>query len=436
MMRKKKDIWGQVVTNLQSQVPKTEFKTWFSRVSLIKYDQGFALISTPNKFVANWISDNYLTHIKKSFKAVIDDSPNIQFSCDHESEKGDPQSLLATAPSSFFKNRLNPTMTFDHFIVGEYNRFACSSALGVAQKGSLDYNPLYIYSPPGLGKTHLLHAIGNYRTKKDPQAKIRYLSSDTFSSHFIYSIRGDKMDEFRNEYRELDLLLLDDIHLLANREKTQDEFLSIFNFLHASDKQLAIAGNNPPNRLRSLSPQLRSRLGSGLIADIRLPDQGSKVEIIKKKAKDDGVSIPEDVVFFLANSNDDVKNLLKNVVKLETYASLDSAIVNISLAKTLMRGRQKGKTDLEDIKATTAAYFNIPLSDLVSDKKKRIYSYPRQLAIYLARKNTPLSLNEIGAHFGHKDHSTVIYAIKRIQKNMELNKTIVDDLKKIENLLG
>jgi chromosomal replication initiator protein len=436
MMRKKKDIWGQVVTSLQSLLPKTEFKTWFTKASLVKYDPGLALLSVPNKFVANWISDNYLTHIKKSFKDVIGDSPNIQFSCDHESSRRDPDSLLITAPASLFKNRLNPTMTFDHFIVREYNRFACSSALGIAQKGSIEYNPLYIYSPPGLGKTHLLHAIGNYRTKKDPQVKIRYLSSDTFSSHFIYAIRSDKMDEFRSEYHELDVLLLDDIHLLANREKTQDEFLSIFNFLYGSDKQLAIAGNSPPNRLRSLSPQLRSRLGSGLIADIRPPDQGSKIELIKKKAKDDGVSIPEDVVFFLANSNHDVKNLLKNVVKLETYASLDSAIVNISLAKTLMRGRQKGKIDLEDIKATIAAYFNIPLSDLVSDKKKRIYSYPRQLAMYLARKNTPLSLNEIGAHFGHKDHSTIVYAIKRIQKNMERDKTLVDDLKKIENLLG
>ena len=435
-MRKKKDIWGQVVTSLQSSLPKAEFKTWFSRVSLAKYDPGFALISVPNKFVANWISDHYLTHIKKSFKDVIDDSPNIQFSCDHESSKGDAGSLLITAPASLFKNRLNPTMTFDHFIVGEFNRFACSSALGVAQEGNLDYNPLYIYSSPGLGKTHLLHAIGNYRTKKDPHAKIRYLSSDTFSSHFIYAIRSDKMDEFRSEYSELDLLLLDDIHLLANREKTQDEFLSIFNFLHGSDKQLILAGNSPPNSLRSLSPQLRSRLGSGLISDIRPPDQGSKIEIIKRKAEEDGVSIPEDVVFFLANSNHDVKNLLKNVIKLETYASLDSATINISLAKTLMRGREKGKIDLTDIKATIAAYFNIRLSDLVSDKKKRIFSYPRQLAMYLARKHTPLSLNEIGADFGHKDHSTVVYAIKRIQKNMESDKTVVDDLKKIENLLG
>jgi chromosomal replication initiator protein len=436
MMRKKKDIWGQVVTNLQSLLPKSEFNTWFSSVSLVKCDPGLAVISVPNKFVANWLSDNYLTQIKKSFKAVVDDSPNIQFSCDQQSQKGDVASLLATAPPSLFKHRLNPTLTFEHFIVGEYNRFAHSSALGVAEKGNNQYNPLYIYSPPGLGKTHLLHAIGNYSTKKDPHAKIRYLSSDTFSSHFIYAIKNDKMDEFRTEYRELDLLLLDDIHLLANREKTQEEFLSIFNFLHGSDKQLAITGNSAPNKLRSFSPQLRSRLGSGLLADIRPPDQESKIEIIVNKAKNDDILIPEDVVFFIANSNNDVKNLLNNVVKLETYASLDSASINLSLAKTLMRGREKGKIDLEDIKTTTAVYFNILLSDLVSNKKKRIYSYPRQLAMYLARKHTLLSLNEIGSHFGHKDHSTIIYAIKRIEKNRERNKTIIDDVKKIENLLA
>jgi chromosomal replication initiator protein len=177
-------------------------------------------------------------------------------------------------------------------------------------------------------------------------------------------------------------------------------------------------------------------LGSGLLADIRPPDQETKIEIIVNKAKKDDILIPEDVIFFIANSNNDVKNLLNNVVKLETYASLDSASINISLAKTLMRGREKGKIELEDIKMTTAAYFNIPLSDLVSNKKKRIYSYPRQLAMYLARKHTLLSLSEIGSHFGHKNHSTIIYAIKRIEKNREKNKVIVDDVKKIENLLG
>jgi len=436
MMRKKKDIWGQVVTNLQSLLPRSEFKTWFSSVSLVKYDPGLALISVPNKFVANWLSDNYLTQIKKSFKAVVDDSPNIQFSCDQQSQKGAGDSLLATAASSLPKHRLNPTMTFEHFIVGEYNRFAHSSALRVAEKGNNPYNPLYIYSSPGLGKTHLLHAIGNYRSKKDPHAKIRYISSDSFSSHFIYAIQNDKMDEFRTEYRDLDLLLLDDIHLLSNREKTQEEFLFIFNFLHGSDKQLAITGNSAPNKLRSFSPQLRSRLGSGLLADIRPPDQETKIELIVNKAKKDDILIPEDVVFFIANSNNDVKNLLNNVVKLETYASLDSASINISLAKTLMREREKDKIDLEDIKMTTAAYFNIPLSDLVSNKKKRIYSYPRQIAMYLARKHTVISLSEIGAHFGHKNHSTIIYAIKRIEKNREKNKVIVDDVKKIENLLG
>ncbi len=435
-MRKKKDIWGQVVTNLQSLLPKPEFKTWFSNVSLVKYAPGFAVISVPNKFVASWLSDNYLTQIRKSFKAAVDDSPDIQFSCDLQSAKAHLNSVSVTPTHSLFKHRLNPVMTFDHFIMGEYNRFACSSALGLAEKTDSQYNPLYIYSPPGLGKTHLLHAIGNHWNKRDPSAKIRYVSSDTFSSHFIYAIKNDKIDEFRSEYRDVDLLLVDDIHLLSNREKTQDEFLSIFNLLHSADKHLAITGNSPPNRLKSFSPQLRSRLGSGLLVVIRSPDQASKIEIIKKKAEDDHVLIPEDVVFFLANSNNDIKILLKNIVKLETYISIGNTTINISLARTLMRGAEKEKIDLEDIKTTTSAYFNIPLSDLVSNKKKRVYSYPRQLAMYLARKHTRLSFNEIAAHFGHKDHSTIIYAIKRIEKRREQSKRIVDDVKKIENLLG
>ena len=437
MMRKKKDIWGQVVNNLQSLIPKTELKTWFSAVKLVKYDPGLAVLSVPNKFVANWLSDTYLTQIKKSFKVVVDDSPNVQFSCDQQPPKGDGDSPVRAFPPSVFKHRLNPILTFEQFIVGDYNRFAHSSALRVAEKANDQYNPLYIYSSAGLGKTHLLHAIGNLRTQHDPGAKIRYVSSDTFSSHFIYAIKNDKIEEFRAEYRDLDLLLLDDVHLLEKREKTQEEFLSIFNFLHASEKQLAITGNSTPNKMKSFSPQLRSRLGSGLLADIHPPDQASKIDLIVNKARNDDISIPEDVVFFIASSHNDVKSLLNSVVKLETYASLDSASISISLAKTLMRGGgEKGKIDIDDIKATTAAYFNIPVSDLLSIKKKRIYSYPRQLAMYLARKHTHLSLNEIGSHFSHKDHSTISYAVKRIEKSREKNRNIVEDMKKIEKLLG
>ncbi len=436
-MPKKKDIWSQITKHLQSKLPKSQFVTWFSRSALEKLDSDVAVISVPNKFVANWLADNYLTEIKKSFKSVSNHSPSIHFSYNHASSVEASRDFgYEESPRPLLRHRLNPSMAFEHFVVGNHNRFACTSAQEVAENAAGQYNPLYMYSSPGLGKTHLLHAIGNHWLKRDPYAKIRYLSSDTFSSDFIYAIKNDKVDEFRTEYCTLDLMLFDDIHLLANREKTQEEFLFVFDSIYAMEKRVVITGNNPPHKLKNLNPQLKSRLGWGLLADIDLPDQGTKIEIVKKKAEEDNLHIPEDVVFFLANSSRDVKDLIKNVVKLETYSSLHTGDINISLVKAFMRDKHKNKIDLDDIKITTAAYFNISVMDLMSYKKKRVFSYPRQLAMYLARKHTSLSFKHIGVDFGHRDHSTVVHAIKRIEGSKERSEKILDDINKIENLLG
>jgi chromosomal replication initiator protein len=434
---KKKDIWSQVKTHLKTKLSKSQFSTWFSRADLEKLDSDVAVISVPNKFVASWLADHYLTEIKKSFKSISNHSPSIHFSYERgpaPPASGDINSHEISRLS--MRHRLNPSMTFDHLVIGEHNRFSSTSAVEMAENDGCHYNPLYIYSSPGLGKTHLLHATGNRWFQKDPYAKIRYLSADTFSSDFVYAIKNDKVEEFRTEYCGLDLLLFDDIHLLANREKTQEEFLFVFDSLHTSKKKIVITGNNAPQKLKSLNPQLKSRLAWGLLAQIDLPDQGTKINIVTRKAEKDNVDIPEDVVFFLANSSTDVKNLVRNVIKIETYSSLNSGDINISLVKAFMTDKNDNKVGLEDIKATTAAYFNISVADLSSQKRKRVYSYPRQLAMYLTRKHTSLSLKDIGVHFGHKDHSTVVHAVKRIEGSKEKNEKISDDIKKIENLLG
>jgi len=288
----------------------------------------------------------------------------------------------------------------------------------------------------GLGKTHLLHAIGNHRLKKSPRCRLRYLSSDAFSSDFTYSIKSDRLEDFRLELSNLDLLLFDDIHHLANREKTQEEFLSIFNTLYSQKKQLVITGDSAPNKLRNINSELKSRLGWGLLADIFDPDQNLKISIIQKKAAEDDLNLAEDVVFFLSNSSSDIKNLLKNMIRVQTFASLNDGPVSISMVKALMRDKNRSEINLEDIMTTTAGYFNISMSDLLSNKKNRIYSYPRQLAMYLARKYTELSFKEIGSSFSHKDHSTVIHALRKIEKEKEEKKEVQKDLTKIESLLG
>jgi chromosomal replication initiator protein len=413
---------------------KGEFKTWFSRTSLKRFDPEVVVLGVPNKFVATWLSDNYLIDIKKSFKKIAKVSPSIHFSYDHDAMEKEPREVEKS--ESYLKRRLNPSMTFETFMTGECNRFAWSTAREVAEKRTEEYNLLYLYCVNGLGKTHLLHAIGNHRLKKNPLCRLRYLSSDAFSSDFTYCIKNDRLDDFRSELSNLDLLLFDDIHHLANREKTQEEFLSIFNALYSQKQQLVVTGDSAPNKLRNINPELKSRLGWGLLADIDDPDQALKISIIQKKAAEDNLSLAEDVVFFLSNSSSDIKNLLKNMIRVQTFASLSDEPVTISTVRTLMRDRNRSEITLEDIMTTTAGYFNISMSDLLSNKKNRVYSYPRQLAMYLARKFTNLSFKEIGNSFNHKDHSTVIHALRKVEKEKDEKKDVQKDLSKIESLLG
>jgi chromosomal replication initiator protein len=372
--------------------------------------------------------------IKKSFKKIAKISPSVHFSYNHGSMEKEPREVQKS--ENDLKRRLNPSMTFDNFVRGDCNRFAWTTAQELAEKRTEEYNLLYLYCLNGLGKTHLLHAIGNHRLKKNPRCRLRYLSSDAFSSDFTYSIKSDRLDDFRSELSNLDLLLFDDIHHLAGREKTQEEFLSIFNTLYSQKKQIVITGDGPPNKLRNIHPELKSRLGWGLLADILDPDQNLKISLIRKRAVEDNVILADDVVFFLATSSADIKNLLKNMIRVETFASLNDDPVNISRVKALMRDKDRSELNLEDIMTTTAGYFNISMNDLLSKKKNRVYSYPRQLAMYLARKLTNLSFKEIGHSFSHKDHSTVIHALRKIEKEIDGNSKVQKDLSKIESLLG
>jgi chromosomal replication initiator protein len=435
-MSKKKDIWNQITRNLESKIPDPDFKTWFSRTTLQKLEPGQAVIGVPNKYVSNWLQEKYLPEITKSFKRILKQEPDIYFS--HQKPPGKKRSQSAPPIEKrdpAFKHYLDPSMTFHRFIMGKGNRFARTSSIEVAKRSNNDYNPLYIYCHMGLGKTHLLHAIGNYIISNDPSPRIRYLTSDTFTADFSNSSKNKKLHEFRERYCGLDVLLFDDVHLLDNRKRSQEEFLSIFNALHAEKKRVVVAGQRPPTNLKNLDSRLKSRLGSGLITEIQVPDQKTKINIIKNTTKEQGIHIPEDVVFFLANTNNDIKALMKNIIKIGTYASLNQRTINISTVKSFMKGKNKIEIDLDDIKSIMAEYFNISVMDLVSDKKRRSYSYPRQLAMYLARKYTRLSFKEIGVSFGNKDHSTVIYAVQRIEKCKD-QKNVQDDLTKIENLLG
>lgn len=436
-MTTEKVIWNRVTKFLESKLPRPEFEIWFSQTTLNKLEGNSAVIGVPNKFIANWLRDNYLHEIVNSFKVVLKETPEIDIIDNYQSAKQIPTRSQKTGKSDrYFINNIDPSMDFSRFIRGESNRFALSSALDVASRPARHYNPLYIYSKLSLGKTHLLNAIGNHVLSKDPSKRVVYTSSQALISDFNYSLKNRSLYEFKNKYTNLDILLFDDIQTLANRKRVQEEFLSIFDALYGENRQIVITGDRPPNVLKKIDLHIISRLEWGLLTEIQALDTKTKIDIIKRKVKEDGVNIPNDIISFLAKSHNDIKMLIKNIIKLKIYTSIYNRDINISIVKSLIRSRYNNEIGVKDILSITSNYFNISISDLLSTKKKRAYSYPRHLAMYLCRKYTNLSFKEIGSQFGDRDHSTVLYASKQIERSKTQRKEVKEDINNIENLIG
>jgi chromosomal replication initiator protein len=381
-MSKKKDIWKQITKTLQPKLKKSEFNIWFSRARLQQLDPDLAIIGVPNKFFADWLQEKYLPELEKSFKRVLKHTPAIHFNVHNP--------LLEVPVSTVPKNatvqpvhghNLNPAMTFEGLITGDSNRFACSSAFEVANRPGNQYNPLYIYGNAGLGKSHLLHAVGNLLLQQDPLVRIGFFTSETFTSEFTSSMKNGRLQELRDRCCKLDLFLFDDIQMLAHRKHTQDEFLFIFNSLYGAKAQIVVTGDRPPSELPNINIELKSRLGWGLLTEIQPPEQVLKLEIIKKQAEEDGLTIPEDVLFYLANSCSDIKTLLINTIKTGTYASIHNNGLSISMVKSLT----KRKTLSACLKPVSSYFlinfFPTPLflellSTAIKDKYENLRKHP------------------------------------------------------------
>jgi len=430
-------IWNQIIESLTSKLTRSEIKTWFSQTTCNRLDNNLAVIEVPNKFVANWLKDNYLKDINRSFKKILKETPEIHFQyIKKQSIPLSQKSQIKGKNIIPFENNLNKSMNFDNYITGDFNIFAYSSAIEVSNKPGSYYNPFYIFSTLSIGKTHLLNAIGNHLLKKDQSLKVCYVYSKKFIAEFNDYLRNKNVNEFKKKYQNIDILLFDDIQDLANSSKLQEVFVSIFDDIYGENKQIVITGDKPPNRLKDINAQLKSRLGWGLLAEVKEFDYKIKYNIIKNKIKDNNINIPNDIISLLLKSNNNIKTLLKNIVRLETYLSLNNNNINISLLKSLIKEKEGANIEVKDIQSITAKYFNISVSDIISDKKKKLFSYPRHLAVYLSRKYTNLSFQEIGFLFGDRDHTTVIYAFKKIEKIKNLKSEIKNDLNNIENLLN
>jgi len=430
-------IWDQIKADFKKGIPMSEFQTWLSRASLKEINARQAVIEVPNKFIAHWLQENYTDQIQTILRNNLNTLPEVRFTY------ADPTDPIKTQTNEAVKGHNIPSFhgidahsTFADFITANSNRLACSSALSVAQRPATNYNPLYIYSEFSLGKTHILNAIGNLVLQNNPRANIMYFSADRFLSEVSCTTETQQSDRFWETEEAPDFLLLDDIHLLANHRKPQAELLALCNSFLESARQLVVTAIYPPGKIRDLLPQLRSRLEWGLIAEINPLGQKTKIKIIKKIAGKEQISLPDDVSFFLANTTDDMKTLIQYIGRIKDHLSSYKKPIDISTLESIIKADYPSRRiDINHIQGITAKYFNITLTDLLSDKRGRAFSYPRQAAIYLTKKLTPLSLKEIGRAFGNKHHSTVIYAEKCIRKAKTQNKRVSRDIDAIQKLL-
>ncbi|MGA2465944.1 MAG: chromosomal replication initiator protein DnaA [Thermodesulfobacteriota bacterium] len=439
------EIWSKVIDSLKERVGQQNFDIWIKPIRFISMDGEMVELEVPNRFFKEWINEHYSPHIKEAFSFLTQKPCHLQFQIRSEkmNEKEPISSLLPsyeTQALPSFQPISNPKYTFDHFVVGASNQFANAACLAVANLPAKNYNPLFIYGGVGLGKTHLLHAIANHilQHRVLPDAKkICYISSEEFTNELINSIRYEKMDEFRNKFRRMDILLIDDIQFIAGKERTQAEFFHTFNSLYEARKQIVVTSDKFPKDIPNFEERLRSRFEWGLIADIQPPDIETKVAILRKKAEIENISIPNDVAFFLASQIDsNIRMLEGSLIRIGAFASLTKTPIDIQLAKEVLKNIIKPKEELisiDTIQKVVASFYNIKISDLKVKRKSKGYLIPRQIAMYLSRKLTNASLLEIGDKFGGKDHSTVIHSIKKVEERISKESPFKEI---VENLYG
>jgi len=424
-----RNIWDRVLGKIETRVNAHSFKTWFRPTRLVSEDDASLRVRVPNSWFAEWLQTNYLPVIQDVLKEIERPGLSIEFVHDRGAEavrartRGGSPGATRGAPTpaapvaDALPGWLNPRYTFDKFVVSSCNQFAHAAAMAVAEQPSRAYNPLYVYGGVGLGKTHLMQAIGN-RLAQRGGARMKYLSTEQFMNELINSIRFERTSEFKDRYRNVDVLLIDDIQFLAGKERTQEEFFHTFNALYDAQKQIVITSDCPPRAIPTLEDRLRSRFEWGLIADIQPPDLETKIAILRKKAEADGAVLPDDVALFIAtNSKSNIRELEGSLIRVVAYASMSGRELTLDLAKDTLKDllvSESPAITVESIQKLVANHYNLKVTELKSKNNSQQISFPRQVAMYLCKRMTDSSLPEIGRRFGGKHHSTVIHAIQKI----------------------
>ena len=446
-MKNLDDLWEKVLENVKKKISKPSFETWLKSTKAHSLKDDTLDVVAPNEFARDWLEGHYSQLVSNILFDLTGERLEVKFIIPQSKQDDHFDVILpskrveaADEPADIPQSMLNPKYTFDTFVIGSGNRFAHAASLAVAEAPAKAYNPLFIYGGVGLGKTHLMHSIGHYVIEHNPKAKVVYLSSEKFTNEFINAIRDNKAVDFRNKYRNVDVLLIDDIQFLAGKESTQEEFFHTFNTLHEESKQIIISSDRPPKEIPTLEERLRSRFEWGLITDITPPDLETRIAILRKKAKAEGLDIPNEVMLYIANQIDsNIRELEGALIRVVAYSSLINKDINADLAaealKDIIPSSKPKVVTILDIQRVVGEQFNVKLEDFKAKKRTKSVAFPRQIAMYLSRELTDFSLPKIGEEFGGRDHTTVIHAHEKISKMLDSDPQLQQQLKQIKQML-
>ncbi|OPX88303.1 MAG: Chromosomal replication initiator protein DnaA [Pelotomaculum sp. PtaB.Bin104] len=440
------ELWEQTLKILQKKLNNNSFETWIKVLQPLGYNENTVFLEAPSHFSRDWLSERYLPLIKEVLQEILKKDIGVKFLTSSETldlkpspNNKTPEKNSEETPSIAY---FNPKYSFENFIIGSSNRFAHAACLAVAEAPAKTYNPLFIYGGAGLGKTHLMQAIGKYILENNSGMKVSYVTSEKFTNELINSIRDYKTNNFRNKYRSMDILLIDDIQFLAGKESTQEEFFHTFNTLYEASSQIIISSDRPPKEIPTLEDRLRSRFEWGLITDIQPPDLETRIAILRKKGQMDNLYVPDDVIYYIAQKiHSNIRVLEGALIKIAAFASLNNEAINQEMAakvlKDMLPDHKPVAVTIELIQQVVADYFKIRFEDLKAKKRTMTVAYPRQIAMYLTREMIDTSLPKIGEAFGGRDHTTVMHACDKIntklQNDQALQNTIASLIERIKN---
>lgn len=438
----KEELWEAVLAQIQFNTSPANFATWFKKTKISSKKGGEVVVSVPNNFSKDWLKNKYHKLILKILHNLDSDIKEINYKVDTsqktitKSKKFKDQQLKLESFELEKETNLNPRYTFDNFVVGSFNELSHAAAWAVSQEPGEVYNPLFIYGGVGLGKTHLLQAVGNKINKKFSKKKVRYVSSEKFTSGVVTSIKNHSIQEFKSKFKNIDTLIIDDVQFLSGKEKTQEEFFHIFNVLYGKNKQIVISSDRPPKAISALEERLRSRFEGGMTADIGIPDFETRMAILKTKMKEKDFSLPKEILEYIAsNIKDNVRELEGALNKLVAHKKLNDEIPNLEVTKSLLENlinSPKRIVTPNKIIDAVADFYDIEKKQLFSSSRKREVVRPRQIAMYLLREELENSYPFIGEKFGGKDHTTVIYACEKIEKNLKKKDGLSEEINMIK----